>query len=168
MAVVTAKGSRIITGLAASPTVLADPGEGGGKVRYWCETVEVTATDSASSTYELARIPSNARILGWASRIAWDDLASAACTGVVGVFNINSSRTDFTDYASALTTTALDLASANTGATLITDIANYGKRLWEFTTSTTNPNCDIAIKLKLLADVTAAGTVTVEILYTTD
>lgn len=168
MAVVTSYGSRIITGLRAANPVLADPGEGGGKVRYWCDTVEVTATDSASSTYELARLPSNARICGWISRIAWDDLASAACTGVVGVHNINSSRTDFTDYASALTTTAIDLASANTGTSIITDIANYGKRLWEFTTSTTDPKCDIAIKLKLLADVTAAGTVTVELFYTTD
>lgn len=168
MATVTSYGSRIITGLRAAPRVLADPGEGGGKIRYWCETVEVAATDSASSTYELAWIPSNARIVGWASRLAWDDLASAACTGVVGVWNIDSTRTDITDFASALTTTSLDLASANTGATIITDIANYGKRLWEFSTATTDPKCDLAIKLKLLADATAAGTVTLELFYTVD
>jgi hypothetical protein len=166
MAAVTAYGSRIMTGLTSTPVTLADPGEGGGKVRVWVETVETTATDLASSTYLLARLPSNARILGQ-SMAYWDDLASAACTGTLGIYNVSGSA--ITDVASALSQTALDLASANTGSRIIQNIDSYGLPLWDLNSLvSSDPKVQLDIKLKLANDLTAAGTFTVEIYYTVD
>ena len=166
MAVVTLYGSRIMTGLAnTTPAVLADPGEGGGRVKAWTETVEFSSTDSASSTAMMARLPSNARILD-SAKVYWDQLSSAAATAVVGIYNIGSTSL-ITDLPSAFTTTALATSVAGSGA-LVTDIANYGKRLWEYTASTTDPKCDLDVKFKLLSDNTVAGTVTVAVYYTVD
>ncbi len=169
MAVVNLKGSRIITGLDTVPIVLADPGEGGGAVKVWVETVEVGSADSANSTYEMARLPSNARILG-ASTISWDDLASAnSPTLDIGVFNLENAS-NITNDADAIND-GLDVATAaTTKAAFVKDIANYGKRLWEFVNGqTTDPKCTLSVKLSLLdAAVNVGGTVTVEIYYSTD
>lgn len=170
MAVVALKGSRIITGLDTVPVVLADPGEGGGRVHYWCETVETSATedDSASSTYELARIPSNARILGL-SKLSWDDLATTGSPTIdIGVYNIGT-RTDITEDDDALND-GLDAATAASSASVVKDIANYGKRLWEYVNGqTSDPKCDLSIKAKIKdAAITEAGTITLELLYVTD
>lgn len=167
MAVVTLKGSRIMTGLATVPATLADPGEGGGIVRYWCETVEVGSADSATSTYLMAQLPSNARILG-TSRAYWDDLASTGSPTLdIGIFPIRTG--DFTSDDDALRAD-LDVATAGTGTSLIADVANYGKRLWEFINGqTTDPKCDCYIYGTLKdAAVNVGGTVTFEIFYSID
>lgn len=167
MAVVTAKGSRIMTGLTATPPTLADAGEGGGRVHYWCETVEVGSSDSATSTYLMAYLPSNARICGH-STIYWDDLASTGSPTLdVGLYNITGSA--ITDDPDALND-GLDCASAAGSARIIKDISNYGKRVWEFVSGqTSDPKCDLALKVALVdAAVNTGGTVTVEIFYTTD
>lgn len=169
MGVVNLKGSRIITGLTATPTVLADPGEGGGKVHVWVDTVETTASDSVSSTYHLARIPSNARILGL-STLSWDDLATTGSPTIsLGAYNI-SGASDITDDVDALSS-GHAVSSAGSGSAL-SDKANYGKRLWELVNGqTADPKCDLDIKARLVdAALTAAGagTITLELFYTTD
>jgi hypothetical protein len=170
MAVVTLKGSRIITGLDTVPIALADPGEGGGIVRYWCETVETSASedDSVSSTYELARLPSNARILG-ASKLHFDDLATTGSPTIdIGIYNL-SGATNITDDPDALND-GIDVATAASSAAVVKNIANYGKRLWEFVNGqTTDPKCQLAIKAVLAdAAITETGTITLELLYTLD
>jgi hypothetical protein len=170
MAVVNLKGSRIITGLTAEPPVLADPGEGGGRLKVWVETVETTASDSVSSTYHMARLPSNARILG-TSRIWWDDLATAGSPTIdIGVYPIRTG--DFTGDDDALND-GLAVATANTtGVAVVKDMANYGKRVWEFINGqTADPKCDVDVKLVIRdAALTAAGagTITMEIHYAVD
>ncbi len=167
MAIVNLNGSLVMTGLESDPKEVGAPGTGNGAVRSWVETVEVGAADSATSTYLVARLPSNARILG-ASKFYSDDLASAgAPTMDIGVFNL-SGKTVITDDADALNA-GIDVATVS-NASLIGDIANYGKRLWEHVASqTVDPLGDLDIKLSLLdADVNVGGTVTVEIFYTLD
>lgn len=167
MAVVHTLGARIMTGLAAVPRVLADPGEGGGMVRVWSETASVVASD-ATSTVLLARIPSNARILG-ASRLAWDDLASAgAPTLDIGIFG-PTGRALITDDPDALND-GLDPAAAAGSAAVIKDHANYGKRLWEFVAGqTSDPKCDLDIKVSILdAATNQTGDVSLELFYTLD
>jgi hypothetical protein len=168
MAVVTLKGSRIITGLTASPVTLADPGEGGGRVKVWVETVETTASDSVSSTYHLARLPSNARILG-ISKLSWDDLATTGSpTMDLGCYPIKTG--DFTADPDALSD-GHAVSTAGSG-NVVGNIANNGKRLWEFINGVSaDPKCDVDVKAVLAdAALTAAGagTVTVEIYYTYD
>jgi len=167
MAIVNLNGSLIMTGLAADPVVLGGPGIGNGAVRSWVETVEVGAADSDTSTYLVARLPSNARILG-TSRIKTDDLASAGAPTVdIGVFN-RSGKTDITDDPDAIND-GIDVATV-TDVAVIKDISNYGIRLWEHVAGLTeDPDVDLDIKLSLVdADVNVGGTMTIELYYTLD
>lgn len=169
MAVTTNYGSRIMTGLVNSTTVaLADPGEGGGRVKVWVETVETAAADSTGSLYTMARLPSNARILG-SSRVYNDTLGSTTATMNWGIYN-TSSRTDITNSSTGLTSGLITSSASTLGRPLIGDVANYGKRLWEFSTTASDPKCDLDVKMALVtADLSSgAGTVTVEIHYSYD
>lgn len=166
MATTVNYGSRIMTGLLSVPAVMADPGEGGGKVHKWVETVETAAADSTGSTYLMARLPSNARI--FKSLISHDALGSTTTTIDIGVYN-TSSRQDITDDADAINDGIV--ASTAGDKNFIKDRANWGKRLWEHVNGqTVDPKCDLDIKL-ILADAhlsSGAGTITVEIEYATD
>jgi hypothetical protein len=168
MALVTSKGSRIITGLTSAVPALADPGEGGGKVRKWVETIETVADDSTSSTYHMARLPSNSRIFG-SSKISHDALGSTTATLDIGVYNTSSRLEIAADDDDAIN----DGIVASTAGTkdFIKDRANWGKRLWELVPAlTSDPKCDLDIKL-VIRDAnlsSGAGTITVEIDYATD
>ena len=165
MAVVNLKGSRVMTPNALTPAVMGAAGTGGGAVRSWTETVETNADDSVSSTYLLASLPSNARIMGL-STISWDDCGTVATALDVGVYN-QTGRSDITDDPDALTNGKL-MATAGS-ASLISDIANYGIPLWDFATGTVDPVATLDIKASLTDEaVAAACTITVEILYTLD
>jgi hypothetical protein len=167
MAVVTSAGSRIMVGLTSTPSVLADAGEGGGRMKKWVETVETSAADSGTSTYLMARLPSNARIFG-SSQIAHDTLGATTTAMYVGVFNTSSSVTHITNAASALHD-AIVTSTAGT-KNLILDPAKWGKRLYEIAGASSDPKCDLDIKLTLDAVhlSSGAGTVTVEIDYACD
>lgn len=167
MALTTNYGSRIMTGLVSSSPALGDPGEAGGRVKVWVETVETAAADSTSSTYLMARLPSNVRILGQ-SVISHDTLGATTATFDIGVYN-TSSRTDITADPDGIN----DGIVCSTSGTkdFIKDRANWGKRLYEFVANqTTDPKCDLDVKL-IIEDAhlsSGAGTVTCEIYYTFD
>jgi hypothetical protein len=166
MAVVTSAGSRIMTGLTSTPVVLADAGEGGGRVKCWVETVETSAADSTTSTYLMARLDSNVRIFG-SSKISHDTLGSTTATFDIGVYNTGS-VTYFTNNSTAIN----DGIVCSTSGTkdFIKDRANWGKRLWELAGLSADPKCQMDIKLSL-EDAhlsSGAGTVTVEIYYAAD
>ena len=167
MAVVNLKGSRVITNADSTPSVISAPGTGGGAVRSWTETVETNSDDAASSTYLLARLPSNARIMG-ESKIYFDDLGTTAATLDVGVYNL-SGKSDITDDADALNN-GIDVTGAAGSSALISDIANYGIPLWDHVNGqTTDPVCMLDVKANIQdASINAAGTITVEIFYTLD
>jgi hypothetical protein len=167
MAVVSLKGSRVITNADATPMVISAPGTGGGAVRCWTETVETNADDSASSTYLLARLPSNARIMG-TSKVYFDDLGTTSATLDIGVYN-TSGKSDITNDADAMNN-GIDITTAAGSASLISDIANYGIPLWDHVNGqTTDPVAMLDIKASLQdAAISAAGTITVEIFYTLD
>jgi hypothetical protein len=167
MALTTNYGSRIMTGLTSANKSLGDPGEAGGRVKVWSETVETDAADSTSSTYLMARLPSNVRILG-RSVISHDTLGSTTATFDIGVFN-TSSRSDITNDVDGIN----DGIVCSTSGTkdFIKDRANWGKRLYEFVNGqTTDPKCDLDVTLTLLdAHLSSgAGTVTCEIYYSFD
>jgi len=167
MAIVTSTGSRIMTSLDSVPSVLADPGEGGGIVRKWVETVETGAADSGTSTYLMARLPSNARIMG-SSKIAHDALGATTTTMSIGVFNL-SGKSDITDDADAINT-GIVCSTAGT-KNFVLDPANFGLPLWDLVSGeTVDPKCLLDIKLTLDATnlSSGAGTVTVEIDYCLD
>jgi hypothetical protein len=168
MAVVTSYGSRIMSGLTASPSVLADPGEGGGRMRKWVETFETSAADSATSTYLVARLPSNARIFG-SSKISHDALGATTATLGIGVYKVETAQS-LTNDADALNTGIV----ASTAGTkdLLSDRAVWGKRLWEYVNGqTVDPGGALDVKVVIEGAVhlsSGAGTVTVEIDYALD
>jgi hypothetical protein len=157
-----------MVGLTSTPTVLADPGEGGGIMRIWQETVETSAADSTTSTYLIARLPSNVRISNL-SRIHNDALGSTTTTLDIGVFNTSSAVSIITNDDDALN--AGVVASTAGTKNLLADFANGGKRLWEFVNGqTTDPKCDLDVKLTLkTANLSSgAGTISVDIVYAYD
>lgn len=115
----------------------------------------------------MARLPSNARIFG-SSKISHDALGATTAALGIGLYN-TSSRTEFTNSATALNT-AIVASTAGT-KDLIADRANWGKRLWEYTTATSDPRCDMDVKVVIEGAVnlsSGAGTITVEIDYALD
>jgi hypothetical protein len=156
-----------MTGLLSSNPSLADPGEGGGRMRVWCESVVTGAADTTTSTYHMARLPSNARIMG-SSHISHDALGSTTTKIHIGVYN-PSGRSVITDDPDAINTAIV--ASTAGQKNLIGDPAKMGKRLWEFVNGqTTDPKGMLDIKLALYdANLSSgSGDVTVEIVYSLD
>jgi hypothetical protein len=169
MAIVTLLGSRVVTGFLASPRTLANPGLANGRIHVWSETVEVGSADSATSTYHMARLASNIRLLG-ASRIWWDDLASAGSPTLdIGLFN-PSGFSGITNDDDAINVD-LDAATVNSaGISLVkaASLEKFGLRLWELVNGqTTDPQqpLDVFITLKD-ADVNVGGTIMCEFIYT--
>lgn len=136
-----------------------------GTVKCVQSTVAVGAADSATSTYTMGQIPSNARILG-ASRLYTDDLASAgAPTLDIGLFAVNGNVTSDADALND----GIDAATA-TDVAVIKDLANYGKRAWEFVSGqATDPGGVLEVRISLLdAAVNVGGDMSIELLYTID
>jgi hypothetical protein len=170
MAIEALKGSRIVTPLLATTRSMAAPGLAGGKVRVWSETVEMTAAASDTSTYHVARLPSNARIMG-ASFISTDDLASTGSPTLdIGCYAVNTG--DFTDDVDALNDGIDPATAANNRVCFLksTSPEKFGKRLWEFINGVTvDPKCEVDVKIVLDdADCNTGGSIYVEIYYTLD
>lgn len=138
-----------------------------GSVKCVPFTVEVGASDSATSTYTIpGDFPSTARILG-SSFIGWDDLASTgAPTLDVGIKSGTASVTADPDALND----GLDAATATPTTPLVKDKANYAKRLWEFVAGVTeDPKGTLKIYISLLdANVNVGGTISGEVYYTLD
>lgn len=163
MAVVN-ESSTFLENLVAQPHVLGDPGLFGGIVKCYTIKHEVTAGDSATSTYRMCRLPSNARILG-ASSVSWDDLASSGSPTIdIGVANVADKKAVITNDPDAIND-GLSAAAAASRASVIKSIDDYGKMVWEFVNGqTTDPKGDLDIMLTL-ADAAAndGGTIVLEL-----
>lgn len=127
-------------------------------------TVELAASASGVTT-KIGRIPSNARI-ALHSDIYWDDLAtSGSPTLDVGLGSVDSNITSDPDAL----TNGLALSSAS-NARIVNDIANVGKRAWEYVNGqTTDPGGELDIYATVKdAATNAAGTISAEIVYYLD
>lgn len=167
MAIVNEK-SSFLSNLDAEPTILGSAGLHGGVTRSYTIVHEVTAGDSATSTYRLCRLPSNARLLG-SSHISWDDLASTGAPTIdLGVVNV-ADESRITDDSDAIND-GLDAASAASQTSVIKSINDYGKKLYEFVSGqTTDPKGELEIMLTIAdADVNTGGTIVAQFDVTFD
>lgn len=158
MAVVNEK-SSYLDGFDSEPITLGTAGLHGGVTRSYTIVHEVTAGDSATSTYRLLRLPSNARLLG-SSTISLDDLASTGSPTIdIGIVNVTG-ETRITDDPDGIND-GIDAATAATGTTLIKSINNFGKKLYEFVDGqTSDPKGDLEVMMSIVdADVNSGGTV---------
>lgn len=139
-------------------------GEGGTQHRL-CATVELAAS-SSSSTITFGDIPANARISG-ASRIYWDDLAtSGSPTLDIGLAAVGANITSDDDCLNdGLAVSAV--STANVGNQVVKDIANFGKRAWEFVNGQTAAVNGLLTVSGVIRDAatTATGTITLDLYY---
>lgn len=167
MAVVARLGSRVMTGLAATPKTIAPAGAAGGIVRNWTDTVETASDDSATSTYDLARLPSNSR-LSHTSTIYWDDLASSGSPTLdIGLFPVRTG--DFTGDDDCIRAD-MDAATVNVvGIRMIADPSKLGLMLWQIVGLTADPKCEMFLRVTLKdAAVNIAATLTTAVDYIVD
>jgi len=134
-----------------------------GNTKTVAASKSVTAR-TANDTMKMMRVPSNARMHS-SSFVHWDDLDSAGSpTMDVGVAPVDS---NFTADPNALLD-ALDITSAGTNI-LISNHANYGKRIWEQAGLATDPGGELDIYVSFVdASTNITGDVTIELTYTLD
>jgi len=135
----------------------------GGDVKCFSRTVEISAAASDTSTYTLGYIPAQARILG-ISRYSIDDCdTGSTATLDFGLYAVDGNVTSDVDALND----GIVLGTAATGSPLIKNIANYGKKAWEFVSGATSATKgDLLLKAVIDdADVSAGGTLTVEVFY---
>lgn len=123
-------------------------------------TVEATAAASTGSTYTMLRIPSSMRIMG-ASKVYFDDLASTGSPTLD--FGLKAVDANVTTDVDALND-GVDCFTAAGSASLVKDIANYGKMAWEYVSGqTSDPGGFLDITVTILdAAVNTGGTITLE------
>ena len=124
-------------------------------------TREVTAAANANSQYVMMRIPSNLRIMG-ASRVLFDDLASTGSPTLdIGLKAVAGNVTSDVDAIND----GIDCFTAAGSASLVKDIANYGKQAWEYVAGqTVDPGGALDLTVTILdAATNTGGTITVEL-----
>jgi hypothetical protein len=129
-------------------------------------TVEVAAAAAAGTEYVFARIPANARISGL-SMVYFDDLASSGAPTID--FGLKAVDSNVTTDDDALND-GVDVATAAGSTRLVKNIADYGKRAWEYVSGqTTEPAgfLDVIVTTKDAACNTG-GTVTMSLVYSVE
>ena len=160
MAVELLTKSNLITNSVATPKVLNEVSEQGGKLRYAEAIVTFTGTTTTSgSTYLAVRLPS-AAVLKWGSI---QGQGSVDCPNVdVGVRLVASPNT-LDDDAIA---TALDIDDTGDHVFIGADgDQDTTKKLWEWLGLTADPGGEIDIHLSTDSDTVVAGTCKVIVRY---
>lgn len=168
--------STPITNLDATPVVKPTAGEGGpGEVRAVTGYVTAVASDAAGSTYQLVRVPSNAKM----TSLIFSSEAQTAGKVQLGLY-YSTSTVDGTQSSKQGTvidvkffSDDIDCASAvlpgeklfNTGGTNTLD--KWGKRLWDAAGLTSDPGgyFDIVATVHTTAITTGTGKIGVMALY---
>lgn len=127
-----------------------------GRMRTTRHQADVANGDSATSTFEIARLPSHARI---------SPLSILRSPGIGGLTNVD---VGFADAPDAL----VDGANLTTATTvgLMSNVAlgDDKKALWELAGLTADPKAKISVFITLNTNATAAGTLVPEFVYIVD
>lgn len=135
----------------------------GGDVKCISRTIEISAAASDTSTYTLGYIPAQARILGISNYSIDDCDTGSTATMDFGLYAVDGNVTSDVDALND----GIVLGTAATRQPLIKSIANYGKKAWEFVSGATSATKgDLLLKGVIDdADVSAGGTLTVEVFF---
>lgn len=166
--------SNMIANAVASPPVLTDVGQQGGRIRCVVDSFEMNAAgstgiDADGDDLRLCRLPSNARIIQfW---VAADDLDS----GTTVALNIGMAETDGTiidedEFASAKTFQGAVAPTDILFEAAATDISLWQSPLWERAGDSTDAGkqYDIVAYQTAASSGLQAGTFAFMLLYTTD
>jgi len=166
MAVVTLVGTKT-TSLVATKQTIIDSRYHYGRVRSTFDVVECNSGDTATSTYHLARLPSNAVILP-SSTIYFDNIGGATPTTLdLGVYAVNANLSNADDPDGI--NDGIDVSSAGS-ASVIKDFADSATALWDYVASeTSDPGGLLDIKAYLQDAVTdGTGSIALELFYVVD
>lgn len=133
----------------------------GGDVKCFSATVEISASATNASTYDLGFVPLGARILG-ISTYSIDDCDTGSTATVD--FGFASVDSNFTTDADALND-GIVLGTAARDQPLVKGIESYGKKAWQFisgATATTKGLAKLQASIQDGAISAAGGTLTVE------
>ena len=169
MAVINSNEIVNLANLALVPPVMPQAKTNGGQIHSITSIVNIATTDSATSTWRIARLPSNALLhqltvsttaqtgsTDFDIGIAYNpDKASGAVIVVDGVSKVNR-------LADALT---LATASRSLDGLKDVSIADSAKELWELAGLSADPKCSLDIILTANTIGTAGGTCGFKIEY---
>lgn len=136
----------------------------GGDVKCFSRTIEISASATNASTYDLGYIPAQARILG-ISRYSIDDCDTGSTATLD--FGLNAVDGNVTSDPDALND-GIVLGTAATGQPLIKNIDSYGKKAWQFVsgaTASTKGDLKLQASINDAAISATGGTLTVEVFY---
>ena len=165
MAVVTLVGTKT-TDLVATKQTFVDSRYHYGRVRSTFDVVETNDDDTISSTYHLARLPSNAVILP-SSTIYFDDVGASGATADIGVYAVDGNLANADDVDAINDGIAIATAGS---ASVIKDFATSATALWDYVASEeSDPGGLLDIKVALLDAATdAVGSIALELYYVVD
>ena len=165
MAVVTLVGTKT-TDLVATKQTFVDSRYHYGRVRSTFDVVETNDDDTISSTYHLARLPSNAVLLP-SSTIYFDDVGASGATADIGVYAVDGNLANADDVDAINDGIAIATAGS---ASVIKDFATSATALWDYVASeSSDPGGLLDIKVALLDAVTdAVGSIALELYYVVD
>lgn len=167
MAVVDKAGSvNNLSSVDATNALEAENVTNGGKLRFVRETVEVAAADDDGSKYRVARIPSNVVL----------NSITIACDAITGGTDYDLGFYDIPEKNSGAVIDADALMDGQTlaSASRVLDglqtvaIENLHKKAWELAGLSANPNKLVDLVLTGNTVGTAAGTITVTVVYSID
>tara|TARA_Y100000296_G_scaffold57051_1_gene65427 strand:+ start:645 stop:1142 length:498 start_codon:yes stop_codon:yes gene_type:complete len=165
MAVVTLVGTKT-TDLVATKQTFVDSRYHYGRVRSTFDVVETNDDDTISSTYHLARLPSNAVLLP-SSTIYFDNVGASGATADIGVYAVDGNLANADDVDAINDGIAIATAGS---ASVIKDFATSATALWDYVASEeVDPGGLLDIKVALLDAVTdAVGSIALELYYVVD
>lgn len=166
MAIVNSNEIINLAGAALAVPVASPAKTNGGSVRYIAAEVTIAAGDDDTSTFRIARLPSNAVLKE----------IKIGCTAITGGtdFNLGIANSPSTSGVGAVIddnalADALSFASASTfGLDGLKDVAvaDFDKEIWQLAGLTADPDTTLDIILSAITIGTAAGTVSFKIEYT--
>jgi len=160
MAIVNKKGTINLDGLDQDTLIMPNAKTSKGIIRTSIDTLEINATDDDTSTYRIARLPSNAVLTDITIK---NDAITGGTDFFLGFYDIDEGVA--IDANALLGTTSLASAGSIDGLGSI-DIANIGKEVWELAGLTEDPHKLVDIVLTGNTVGTASGTVTGIVKYT--
>ena len=162
MAIVTTKSSTI-TNRDATPVVLANDYLAKSVTFHATGVVAAANGDSIGSSYKFASIPSNAYIMSVI-------LANDAITGASATIDLYDTTANggaiVPSTGSGVISTAISVATATTDRfTMTVSNANSEKRVWELLGLSADPVKYYDVVMTLTAAATAAGSISLSVLY---
>jgi hypothetical protein len=135
-----------------------------GVITGFSRTVEISASASSTSTYDLGYVPTGAKILGISTYSIDDCDTGSTATLDFGLFAVDSNVTDDDDAIND----GIVLGTAARDQPLIKGIADYGRAAWDFVSGVTaDPGGALLLRATIKdGNISATGgTLTVEVYY---